>query len=105
MHYIDAGSGEPIVFLHGNPTWSYLWREVLPHVAGRARCIAPDLIGMGLSDKPAIKYTYLDHVRYFAKFIEKLELRNYTLVLHDWGCIIGLPCNATRKEHKGFGIP
>jgi len=57
IHYIDEGEGDPIVFLHGNPTSSYLWRNIIPHVQSQGRCIAPDLIGMGKSDKPDIAYT------------------------------------------------
>src|SRR5262249_50527060 len=62
IHYIDEGKGEPILFLHGNPTSSYLWRNVIPHLTNNARCIAPDLIGMGKSDKPEIEYRFFDHV-------------------------------------------
>ena len=61
MHYIDEGEGDPILFLHGNPTSAYLWRNILPHLSPRGRCIAPDLIGMGKSDKPDIKYRFFDH--------------------------------------------
>jgi haloalkane dehalogenase len=103
MHYIETGSGEPIVFLHGNPTWSYLWRKVLPLVSPTARCIVPDLIGMGLSDKPDIKYTYFDHIKYVDGFIEKLNLRKYTMVLHDWGCIIGF-YHAMQHERNIKGL-
>jgi len=103
MHYVDTGSGEPILFLHGNPTWSYLWRKVLPHVAPTARCIAPDLIGMGLSDKPPIRYTYLEHVKYLEGFIAALGLERYTLVLHDWGCILGFYV-AMRQEKRVRGL-
>ena len=72
MAYIDEGSGDPIVFLHGNPTSSYLWRNVIPHVRGVGRCIAPDLIGMGRSDKPDIGYRFVDHARYIDGFLEAL---------------------------------
>lgn len=89
MHYIDEGSGKPFVFLHGNSTWSYLWRNVLPHVTSRGRCIAPDLIGFGKSDKPDISYRYFDHYTYIEQFIEKLELDDITFILHDWGGGIG----------------
>lgn len=64
MHYIDVGKGDPILFLHGQPTSSYLWRNIIPHLQESARCIAPDLIGMGKSDKPDIPYTFLDHYKY-----------------------------------------
>ena len=89
MHYIDVGDGDPVLFLHGNPTSSYLWRNIIPHVQNQGRCIAPDLIGMGKSDKPDIDYTYDDHYDYLVKFIEKLGLKNITLVIHDWGSGLG----------------
>jgi len=83
IHYVDEGSGDPILFLHGNPTSSYLWRNVIPHVASLARCIAPDLIGMGKSDKPDIEYRFFDHAEYLEGFIDEMGLRNITLVVHD----------------------
>jgi haloalkane dehalogenase len=90
MHYIDVGRGDPIVFLHGNPTSSYLWRNVIPHLSGQARCIAPDLIGMGKSDHPDIPYRYDDQYRYLCGFMDELGLdSNVTLVLHDWGSGLG----------------
>lgn len=89
MHYIEEGEGDPILFLHGNPTWSYLWRNVLPHLTKYGRCIAPDLIGMGRSDKPAIKYTFLNQAKYLEGFIRSLGLKNITLVIHDWGTALG----------------
>jgi haloalkane dehalogenase len=103
MHYIDTGRGETVLFLHGNPVWSYIWRKVLPHVSPTARCVAPDLIGMGLSDKPAIKYTFLDQVRYVEGFIKQLGLERITLVLHDWGCMIGFYV-AMRQERNIRGV-
>jgi haloalkane dehalogenase len=90
MHYIEEGSGDPILFLHGQPTSSYLWRNVIPHVSSLGRCIAPDLIGFGKSDKPDIEYRFLDHTRYVNGFIEEMGLQNITLVLHDWGGGLGL---------------
>jgi haloalkane dehalogenase len=90
MHYIDVGQGEPVLFLHGNPTSSYLWRNIIPHVSGQARCIAPDLIGMGKSDHPDIPYRYDDHYRYVSGFIDALDLKSkVTLVIHDWGSGLG----------------
>jgi haloalkane dehalogenase len=89
MHYIDVGTGDTILFLHGQPTSSYLWRNIIPHLQTNARCIAPDLIGMGKSDKPDIAYTYEDHYDYLVKFIETLDLKNITLVIHDWGSGLG----------------
>lgn len=74
MAYVDEGSGPVVLFLHGNPTSSYLWRNVIPHVMPYARCIAPDLIGMGESDKPAIDYRIDDHARYLQAFIEALGI-------------------------------
>ncbi len=87
MAYIDAGAGEPIVFLHGNPTSSYLWRNVLPHVEGLGRCLAPDLVGMGDSGRfPAGSYRFVDHARYLDAWFDALGLTdNITLVGHDWG--------------------
>ncbi len=89
MHYIEEGSGDPVLFLHGNPTSSYLWRNIIPHVMPFARCIAPDLIGMGRSDKPDIPYRFFDHYRYLEGFIKSLDLKNLTLVIHDWGSALG----------------
>jgi haloalkane dehalogenase len=103
LHYIDEGSGDPILFLHGNPTWSYVWRNIIPHVTPYGRCIAPDLIGMGRSDKPDIEYRLVDHIKYIEGFIAQLNLKNITLVLHDWGSVIGLHY-ATRHEDKLKGL-
>ncbi len=89
MHYVDEGEGKPILFLHGNPTSSYLWRNIIPFVTGNYRAIAVDLIGMGKSAKPELDYTYQDHKRYLDAFIEALDLRNVTLVVHDWGSVLG----------------
>ena len=89
IHYIDHGGGDPIVFVHGNPTSSYLWRNVMPHVAGQGRTVAPDLVGMGRSGKPRIGYRYRDHYAYFEGFIEALKLTNITFVVHDWGAALG----------------
>ena len=103
MAYADVGDGIPVLFLHGNPTSSYLWRNVIPHVAERARCIAPDLIGMGQSDKPQIPYRVEDQVKYLAAFIEALGLDSVILVLHDWGSALGLDW-ARRHETRVRGI-
>ncbi|WP_327581725.1 haloalkane dehalogenase [Nonomuraea sp. NBC_00507] len=84
MHYRELGTGAPIVFLHGNPTSSYLWRNVMPAV-GHGRRLAPDLIGMGESGKPAIDYTFADHVRYLDAWFDALDLDDVVLVGHDWG--------------------
>jgi haloalkane dehalogenase len=98
MHYIEAGSGEPILFIHGNPTWSYLWRNVIPHLSSGARCIALDLIGMGKSDKPRIGYRFFDHVPYVDAFVEQLGLRNLTMIVHDWGSGLGFHY---ARRHEG----
>lgn len=89
IHYIEQGQGDPILFLHGMPTSSYVWRNVIPHLAKLGRCIAPDLIGMGKSDKPSIEYTIFDHIKYIEKFIETLNLKRLLIVGHGWGSIIG----------------
>src|SRR5215831_15229648 len=76
MSYVDTGNGDPIVFLHGNPTWSYLWRNIIPYVSEYGRCLAPDLVGMGQSGKsPASAYRFLDHVRYLDVWFDALDLR------------------------------
>jgi len=89
IHYIEEGEGDPILFLHGNPTSSYLWRNIIPYMTTKGRCIAPDLIGMGKSDKPDINYGFKDSYEYLEAFIEKLGLKNITLVIHDWGSGLG----------------
>ncbi|AGC46698.1 haloalkane dehalogenase [Myxococcus stipitatus DSM 14675] len=103
MAYVDEGQGDPLLFLHGNPTSSYLWRNILPHVKGLGRCIAPDLIGMGRSDKPDLAYRFADHARYLDGFISALGLERITLVLHDWGSALGLDW-AMRNEDKVQGL-
>jgi haloalkane dehalogenase len=89
--YIDTGSGDPIVFLHGNPTSAYLWRNIIPHLAGLGRCLAPDLAGMGQSGKaPDGSYRFVDHVRYLDAWFAALDLtKKVTLVVHDWGSALG----------------
>ena len=94
MAYRESGSGDPVVFLHGNPTSSYLWRHIIPHVAPLGRCIAPDLIGMGGSDKLAVsepdRYRFTCHRRYLDAILEALDVGDrVTLVLHDWGSALG----------------
>ena len=93
MAYVEQGSGDPIVFLHGNPTSSFLWRNVIPEVAGKGRCIAPDLIGMGDSEKVGTgprSYRFIDHRTYLDAFLEVLGVnQNVTLVVHDWGGGLG----------------
>lgn len=90
MAYVEVGEGDPIVFLHGNPTSSYLWRNVIPHVEGVGRCLAPDLVGMGDSGAaPDGSYRFVDHARYLDAWFEALGLTNVTLVVHDWGSALG----------------
>src|SRR5713226_7530450 len=94
MAYVEVGSGDPIVYLHGNPTSSYLWRNVIPHVQELGRCIAPDLIGMGdsakLPDSGPASYTFVEHRRYLDALLEALGVRQrVTLVVHDWGSALG----------------
>ena len=103
--YVDSGAGDPVVFLHGNPTSSYLWRNVIPHVEGVARCLAPDLIGMGESGKaPSGSYRFRDHGRYLDAWFEALGLdRNITLVVHDWGSALGFDW-AERHRRRVRGL-
>ena len=112
MAYVDVGDGDPIVLLHGNPTSSYLWRNVLPHLHSLGRCIAPDLIGMGDSDKlpdsgPG-SYRFIEHRRYLDALLEALDVRErVTFVIHDWGSAVGLrlgqPPPRGRKGHRVHG--
>ena len=87
ISYVDTGSGDPIVFLHGNPTSSYLWRNIIPYVSKLGRCLAPDLIGMGQSGKsPGRAYRFVDHARYLDAWLDALGLtKNVIFVVHDWG--------------------
>src|SRR5213594_1007735 len=91
MSYVDVGTGNPVVFLHGNPTSSYLWRNIIPFAAQHGRCLAPDLVGMGQSSKsPRQSYRFDDHARYLDAWFEALDLTSdVTLVLHDWGSALG----------------
>lgn len=97
LSYREVGSGSPIVFLHGNPTSSYLWRNVLPLVAPRGRCLAPDLIGMGHSGKPESPYRFQDHARYLDAWFSALDLRDVVLVGLDWGGVLAL--DWARRHH------
>ena len=91
MAYVDVGSGDPILFLHGNPTSSYLWRNVIPHVQELGRCLAPDLIGMGRSgSSPDGRYGFEDHRRYLDEWLETVGAKDrLTIVAHDWGSGLG----------------
>ncbi len=108
MSYVEVGAGDPIVLLHGNPTSSYLWRNVIPHLEGAGRCIAPDLIGMGDSDKlePSgpDRYRFVEHRRHLDALLEALDVRrNVTLVIHDWGSGLGFDwANRHRDAVKGI---
>lgn len=103
MHYVEEGEGNPILLLHGIPTSSFVWRNVIPYLATLGRCIAPDLVGFGKSDKPDIEYTVSDHIKYIQKFIEELKLDKITLIMHGFGSIIGLDY-AMRHESKCRGL-
>jgi len=108
MAYVEMGEGDPIVFLHGNPTSSYLWRNIMPYVKDLGRCLAPDLIGMGDSDKlddsGPDTYTFLEHRRYLNAALEALGVTDHvTLVLHDWGSALGFDwANRNRAAVKGI---
>ena len=108
MAYHEAGEGDPIVFLHGNPTSSYLWRNIIPHLSGKARCIAPDLIGQGDSDKlddvsPGT-YRFVDHLEYLDGLLNELDLGDHvTFVIHDWGSALGFDW-ANRHRDRVAGV-
>ena len=108
MAYVEVGEGDPIVFLHGNPTSSYLWRNVIPHLERLGRCIAPDLIGMGDSDRlePSgpDRYRFVEHRRYLDALLESLGVReNVTFVLHDWGSALAFDwANRHRDAVRGL---
>ncbi len=101
LAHLDEGEGAPVVFIHGEPTWSFLWRKVIPPVRDAGfRCIAPDLAGFGRSDKPTDIdfYTYDRHVELAATLLEDLDLRGATIVVHDWGGPIGLRLAVEQRE-------
>ena len=108
MAYVEAGTGDSIVLLHGNPTSSYLWRNVVPHLVGLGRCIVPDLIGMGDSDKlpesGPDSYTFVEHRRYLDALLDALDVGGrVTLVVHDWGSALGFDwANRHRDEVAGI---
>ena len=108
MSYVEMGEGEPIIFQHGNPTSSYLWRNIMPHLADQGRCIAIDLIGMGDSDKledsGPDRYTLLEHRDYWEGALDALGVsNNVTLVIHDWGSALGFDW-ANRHRESVMGI-
>jgi cis-3-alkyl-4-acyloxetan-2-one decarboxylase len=91
LHYLDEGAGEPLLFVHGNPTWSFYWRNLILGLRGEYRCIAVDHIGCGLSDKPQdYNYTLGQRIDDLVKVVERLDLKGVTLFAHDWGGAIGL---------------
>ncbi|HEV3070134.1 MAG TPA: haloalkane dehalogenase [Solirubrobacteraceae bacterium] len=101
LAHLDEGEGKPVVFLHGEPTWSFLWRKVIPPVrAAGLRCIAPDLAGFGRSDKPTDIgwYSYDRHTQMTATLLEDLDLREATMVVHDWGGPIGLRLAVEQRQ-------
>jgi len=108
MAYVEVGEGEPIVLLHGNPTSSYLWRNVLPHLQRRGRCIVPDLIGMGdsgkLPDSGSGSYRFVEHRRYLDALLEALDVHDQIIfVVHDWGSALGFDwANRHREAVKGI---
>src|SRR5918992_4372186 len=102
IHYKDSGTGTALVFLHGNPGSSHLWRNVLPHV-GHGRLLAPDLIGMGRSGKPDIPYRFADHARYLDAWFDALDLDLVVLVGHDWGGALAFDW-AARHPERVLGI-
>jgi haloalkane dehalogenase len=108
MAYHEVGQGDPVVFLHGNPTSSYLWRNIIPHLSGSARCIAPDLIGQGDSDKlddtGPDSYRFVEHREYLDGLLDQLDLGDHvTLVVHDWGSALGFDW-ANRHRDRVAGI-
>jgi haloalkane dehalogenase len=104
MTYRDTGHGDvAVVFLHGNPLSSYCWRNVIPHVADRARCLAPDLIGMGESGKPDIAYRFADHARYLNAWFDAVAPSEVVIVGHDWGGALGMDW-AARHPSRVRGI-
>src|SRR5262249_60280677 len=103
MAYIEGGEGDPIVLLHGNPTSSYLWRNVMPHLESRGRCIAPDLIGMGdsekLPDSGSGSYRFVEHRRYLDALLEALDVHERgVFVIHDWGSALGFDWANRHRE-------
>jgi haloalkane dehalogenase len=105
MAYVDVGTGDPIVFLHGNPTPSYLWRNIIPHLLPFGRCLAPDYVGMGNSGSaPAGRYRFFDHQRYLDAWFDVLNIHeNVILVVHDWGSALGFSW-AQRHPERVKGI-
>jgi haloalkane dehalogenase len=104
MSYLEAGSAGPtVLFLHGNPTSSYIWRNIIPHVAPLGRCIAPDLIGYGQSGKPDIGYRFFDQVCHLDAFIEALDINDLVIVAQDWGTALAFHF-AARRPRRVIGL-
>ena len=100
MSYVEAGAAGPtVLFLHGNPTSSHIWRNIIPQVAPLGRCIAPDLIGYGQSGKPDIDYRFFDHVRYLDAFLDALDIREMVMVAQDWGTALAFHLAARRPRN------
>ena len=99
LHYLDEGEGEVLLFLHGNPTWSFYYRSLIQNFQGRYRCVAPDHIGCGFSDKPQdYSYTLTTHIDNLEKLVGFLGLKNITLMVHDWGGAIGMGLAVRKPE-------
>jgi haloalkane dehalogenase len=100
MHYVDEGDGDPLLLLHGEPTWAYLYRKVIPRLTVSHRCLAPDYFGFGRSDKPTDPawYSYERHSQSIVRFAEELDLRNATVVMQDWGGPIGFRFAVDRPD-------
>src|SRR4029453_401546 len=103
MCYVDVGRGDPTVFLHGNPTSSYLWRNIIPFVGGLGRCLAPDLIGVGRSSRVSLPgLRFAEHAAYLDAWFDELNLDRVVLVVHDWGSALGFAW-ARRPPHRVGG--
>jgi haloalkane dehalogenase len=100
LHYVDEGSGEVILFVHGNPTWSFMYRHLIKGLSAGFRCVAPDHIGFGLSDKPFdVSYLPQFHAENLERFIDRRGLKDITLVIHDWGGAIGMSYALNHPEN------
>lgn len=110
MAYIEAGSGRPIVLIHGNPTSSFIWRSVIPHLEQHGRCLAPDLIGMGASGKPkGCAYRYADHARYLDAWFDMVVPAedgggNIIFVVQDWGAALGFDWTRRRRKWRAISV-
>jgi haloalkane dehalogenase len=100
LHYLDEGEGDPVLLLHGEPTWSFLYRKLIPPLAGVARCVAPDYLGFGRSDKPTDRswYSYDRHSESLTRFVRELDLQKITVVMQDWGGPLGFRCAVENPE-------